>query len=289
MRKAGTRVLINFAVDSAIAVAFVLCAASGLVFLLPAGWSSLLGGPTSALGVGFATWRALHDWTAIAMIAGVTLHTALHWRWIMTMARRLAGVGGRRTAAAVAGRPATSGPNAVVRTSVDTCSRASAACGSATHVHADRDLSVSERVERRVFLTRAGVVAAAALAGGLVGRSAASAASSWLAAVASRQTPPAGGGPQGASGDRAQSGTADAPVVAGSGGSEGALEPTDPTLARVSIDATRCTGCGACVQACPYGVFTSDGRAVVVADASRCRLCGRCAQVCRAAAITLGA
>ncbi len=44
MKKASTRAWINFVVDAAIAVAFVLSAVSGLVFLVPSGWLTLPGG-----------------------------------------------------------------------------------------------------------------------------------------------------------------------------------------------------------------------------------------------------
>lgn len=47
----------------------------------------------------------------------------------------------------------------------------------------------------------------------------------------------------------------------------GALATTDGT---VTFDATRCTGCGLCLAACPFGVigWTADGRYV-----HRCDLC----------------
>jgi len=46
-----------------------------------------------------------------------------------------------------------------------------------------------------------------------------------------------------------------------------------------------CTGCGACVDACPFGAITLDGRAAV--DASRCMGCGVCVRRCGASALSL--
>lgn len=55
----------------------------------------------------------------------------------------------------------------------------------------------------------------------------------------------------------------------------------------VAVDAAACTGCGACLGACPDGaVRLEDGVAVI--DASRCLGCGLCAADCPAGAITAG-
>jgi NAD-dependent dihydropyrimidine dehydrogenase PreA subunit len=56
---------------------------------------------------------------------------------------------------------------------------------------------------------------------------------------------------------------------------------------RVSVDAGACIGCGRCLSACPYGVFSLAGGRAVAQDPAACRLCGRCLQVCPEGAITL--
>lgn len=299
MNRVSRRALINFVVDAAIAVAFLLSAVSGLVFLAPSGWLTLPGTAAgTALGVGYATWRTLHDWTAVIMIAGVVLHTALHWRWVTTMVRRLSG--GRAHAVTAAARPAAPVATAPAAT-------ASAALGDglttppvrrepafdapAFEPHRTAAPAAREGLTRHGFLKGAGAVGAAALVGGLVGRAAAGVAVSWLdegsSTLGSSTTTVAddtagGWGDDGAgsSGDSSSQGS----VTPSSGGSSG--QSTTPT-ARVAIDTGRCTSCGACLQACPFGVFSTQGGRVVVSDESACRLCGRCLQVCPVSAITL--
>lgn len=156
MSRAGRRALINYVVDTAIAVAFVIAAVSGLVFLVPAGWLSLTGSATSALGIEFSAWRSLHDWTALVMIAGVTLHTALHWGWVKAMTRKV-----------VTGRSLQSRPSA---------KREAEAAPAVSTPRAGEPSALT----RNAFLRRAGIVGAAAIAGGIVGRAAAGAAVSRL-------------------------------------------------------------------------------------------------------------
>jgi formate hydrogenlyase subunit 6/NADH:ubiquinone oxidoreductase subunit I len=49
---------------------------------------------------------------------------------------------------------------------------------------------------------------------------------------------------------------------------------------RFEVDKSKCTGCGACVRACPYGAIKigEDGKAFI--DQSKCRKCGKCKRVC---------
>lgn len=83
---------LNYAIDVAIGLTFVLAALSGLVlFLAPSGYQ---GGrnPYHGARVLFLythTWDTLHTWSSIAMISGVGAHLVMHWKWILYMTKRL--------------------------------------------------------------------------------------------------------------------------------------------------------------------------------------------------------
>jgi ferredoxin len=51
------------------------------------------------------------------------------------------------------------------------------------------------------------------------------------------------------------------------------------------IDPTICTGCGACIEACPAGAITFDGECARI-DPDLCVECGTCADECPTGAIT---
>jgi hypothetical protein len=76
---------LNYWVDVATGFAFVLSAASGLVFLLP---SSLADGQLRILGVSYQAWNQLHTWSSLVMVAGALLHVALHWQWVVSMTKK---------------------------------------------------------------------------------------------------------------------------------------------------------------------------------------------------------
>jgi len=56
----------------------------------------------------------------------------------------------------------------------------------------------------------------------------------------------------------------------------------------LELDQARCTGCGMCLEVCPHGVFSLEGRRAVIADRERCMECGACAKNCPTGAIKAG-
>lgn len=84
---------INFWVDFAIGLAFLVEAVSGFVLWLVLPHGGFQGGrnPLAARTFIFSrdTWLLLHDWFAVVMVAGVLLHVVLHWKWIVCMVRNL--------------------------------------------------------------------------------------------------------------------------------------------------------------------------------------------------------
>ena len=92
--KAPVRARVNFWIDVLIGVAFVVAAASGVVLLVMGSGGGYRGG-RGAVGIrevlflGRTTWRDLHDWSGIAMMAGVLGHLVLHARWIGCMSRNM--------------------------------------------------------------------------------------------------------------------------------------------------------------------------------------------------------
>ncbi|KXA91713.1 hypothetical protein AKJ63_00195 [candidate division MSBL1 archaeon SCGC-AAA259D18] len=65
-------------------------------------------------------------------------------------------------------------------------------------------------------------------------------------------------------------------------------------MTSISIDKSKCEGCGACIKTCPRKVFKdgakahdSPKRTVVVADENACFACMGCQAVCPANCITI--
>ena len=85
---------LNLVVDAAIFVTFTAATISGLVLLtMPHG--GFRGGRNpdfsqTLLFLDKAAWNDLHVWSSLALVGGIVIHLALHWRWIVWMARRYA-------------------------------------------------------------------------------------------------------------------------------------------------------------------------------------------------------
>jgi hypothetical protein len=88
---------LNFVVDAMILIAFLAATVSGVV-LLTIPHAGYQGGrnPDFGRAVFFLTresWNDLHVWGSVAMIAGIIVHLALHWRWIVCMVKRFVAFG----------------------------------------------------------------------------------------------------------------------------------------------------------------------------------------------------
>jgi cytochrome b subunit of formate dehydrogenase len=82
---------LNYWLDGVIALALILSALSGIVFLF-AGSGGYQGGrnpgfQTEILGISRTIWSDLHTWVSLVMIAGVAIHMVLHWEWIVCTTR----------------------------------------------------------------------------------------------------------------------------------------------------------------------------------------------------------
>ncbi|MCJ7618813.1 MAG: DUF4405 domain-containing protein [Anaerolineae bacterium] len=93
---------LNFAVDAMILLAFLAAAVSGIVLLTqPHGGYQGGRNPNFGQTVLFLSrdgWMDFHVWGSLAMIAGIVVHLALHWRWIVCMVKRLTATGYRGAA-----------------------------------------------------------------------------------------------------------------------------------------------------------------------------------------------
>ncbi len=59
-------------------------------------------------------------------------------------------------------------------------------------------------------------------------------------------------------------------------------------LVSYSILADKCTGCGACLRACPQGAIQGERRQPHTIDVEACIKCGACFEVCRFGAVAIG-
>ena len=278
----------NYWVDMVTAVAFVFCAVTGLIRLFPEGAVSMSGaGRPVILGISMSVWQTVHDWSGVVMAAGVGVHTALHFKWLVAMTGKM--VRGKRPAgqtkaAPRAGKQATTPAAQPVATPQADATVTLARLESMRRSRGENRGS-QRRYTRKGFLAAAGVVGATALVTGwsLLGRGDESVASS-----VSTESPDAtvSRGNRHGNTDEYDAGASAGESTSSDGATRGAATASTSN-ARVVIDADACTGCGDCVQACPYGVFAMSNGKAVVQNAEACRLCGRCTRCCAPGAITL--
>jgi NAD-dependent dihydropyrimidine dehydrogenase PreA subunit len=268
------RSTLNFILDSVIAIAFLICAISGILFLFPASWLTIASASRpNLLGVSYTLWRTLHDWSGVAMSLGIVVHLTWHYRWVKGMVRRFANGG-----TPVRNRPEAPGPLPAAAagrlpTSQRSATPTSSDAAPSTCAHREGE----RRYTRKGFLTGTAIAGVAAVIGGvsLLSRSNSSLAGPQRSATGLQPAPWLEPG---------TSSQSNAPAVA-------ANQPTSqPVLARVVVNQNSCISCGSCMGVCPSGVFAwgNDQRAVA-ANPGQCTLCRRCLQVCPANAITVNA
>lgn len=94
----------NMLVDAAVAFSFLLCAVSGVYFLVvPHGGNS--GGAVAGWDPAFLftrlTWDLIHTWSGVALILAALMHVAIHWRWITKVTTKV----GRAAVGALSPQP----------------------------------------------------------------------------------------------------------------------------------------------------------------------------------------
>jgi hypothetical protein len=94
MRKTGevsTQTRRNWLIDAGLFTSALLATLSGIYFLfLPRGGYQGGRNPWYEVTILFTrhTWDDIHTWAGVAMIAVAVIHLALHWAWVVSMARR---------------------------------------------------------------------------------------------------------------------------------------------------------------------------------------------------------
>jgi len=82
----------NWLIDATVFIGGIAAGITGIYFLvLPVG--GYQGGRNALYGVSLFfdrhTWSDLHMWGGVAMIIGATIHLAYHWKWVVSMFRRM--------------------------------------------------------------------------------------------------------------------------------------------------------------------------------------------------------
>lgn len=78
----------NILVDVVLALAFILCAISGVyLFLVPEVKGDL--GVDPMILFSRTGWDNLHTWSSIAFISAALIHFTIHWGWVIKVAKKM--------------------------------------------------------------------------------------------------------------------------------------------------------------------------------------------------------
>ncbi len=295
------KVTLNYWLDLATGIAFLACAVTGIVFLFPSLVQTSGGAPTIAW-IPATWWHTLHDWSGVAMAAGVAVHLAMHAKWIKNMTRKTFGAWDKdapqrpatREAAGETQRAVGAAGVATYATPQAADAAAAASLRRLEDLRAERQREREQRMSRRRFLAGAGAVGGLALLAGvgLIGRDAITAAATTSETGASSSGTSGGTSATTTSGSTSSQSSGSSTQSSGSGSqsSGSSQSSSSSTSTRVVVDENACVACGRCLQTCPQGVFSwsSAGRATAQ-NPDACIRCGRCLQVCPAGAITINA
>lgn len=85
---------INYFIDIAIGIGFLLAAVRGIVLLLAGSGGGYQGRRNPAydrevLLLSRSAWKTFHNWSSIIMTVGVGVHMLLHWNWFVYMTRNI--------------------------------------------------------------------------------------------------------------------------------------------------------------------------------------------------------
>jgi hypothetical protein len=86
------RLWTNWLIDATLLIAAIIASLSGIYFLfLPVGGFQGGRNPFYGIHVLFErhTWEELHTWGGLAMIGIAAIHLVIHWRWVISIIRRM--------------------------------------------------------------------------------------------------------------------------------------------------------------------------------------------------------
>ena len=79
----------NLILNTVVAISFILTAISGVYFLFATGgrWAA-----DPMFVFTRTTWDMIHTWAGVSLIVAVSIHLAIHWKWVTKVTRKMFGV-----------------------------------------------------------------------------------------------------------------------------------------------------------------------------------------------------